>query len=110
MKPSKTAVSIASLLLALSLVSVHAATFYWDTDGSSTGDSTSTGAGLGGTASWSTATPGRWWDGVAASALVAWTEGNDAFFWGTAGTVTLSGPRTVGDMTFKTTGYTVTAS
>ena len=105
MRATRVALLIPSFLLALNLASVQAATFYWDTDGTSTGDSTSTGAGLGGTASWSTATPARWWDGVGGSALVVWTEGNDAVFWGTAGTVTLSGARTAGNVTFKTTGY-----
>src|ERR1043166_1204544 len=59
MRATRVALLIPSFLLALNLASVQAATFYWDTDGTSTGDSTSTGAGLGGTASWSTATPAR---------------------------------------------------
>src|SRR5438477_8943470 len=48
-----------------------AATLYWDTDGSTSGDNTSTGAGLGGSGSWSTAVA-NWYNGTS---LVVWTEG-----------------------------------
>ena len=94
--------------MAIATGSAAAGTLYWDTDGSATGNSTVTGAGLGGAGNWSTAVA-NWWDGSSITNTV-WTEGSDAIFWGTAGAVTLSGPRTVGNMTFNTTGYSVTAS
>src|SRR6185369_16139281 len=64
-----------------------------------------TGAGMGGTGSWSTTA--KWYNG---SADVPWVNGNNAVFWGTAGTVTLGAGQTVNSLTFKTNGYTVTGS
>src|SRR6266850_132228 len=96
------------LLFLIAALNAHAATQYWDTDGSTAGDSLVTGAGLGGNGNWSTAV-NNWWDGSSGT-LAGWTEGNNAVFWGTPGTVTLSGPRTVGNMAFQSPNYSVTAS
>jgi autotransporter-associated beta strand protein len=51
------------------------------------------------------ATARKWYNG---SAEVPWVGGTSAVFWGTAGTVTLSGTQAAGSLTFKTTGYTLT--
>jgi autotransporter-associated beta strand protein len=81
-----------------------AVTLYWDNDANATGDNTTTGAGLGGTGTWDTSSL-KWFDGTTD---VAWMNGSDAVFWGTAGSpVTLSAPETVNNVTFKTPGYTV---
>src|SRR5689334_8078102 len=94
-------VGAASLFLYAS--SLRAGTLWWDTDGSTTGDNTSTCAGLGGVGNWSTAV-NNWWDGVSSS-LAPWTESSDAIFCGTPGLVTLSGPRTAGNLTFLASGF-----
>ena len=41
---------------------------------------------------------------------VAWADGNDAIFWGTAGTVTLAAAQNVNSLSFKSSGYTLTGS
>src|SRR5438552_11726024 len=86
-----------------STIAVHAAIQYWDPDGSAAGNSTVDGTGLGGPGTWSTAGL-NWWDG-ASGTDAAWTDGNDAIFWGTAGTVTNLTSRTANSLTFKTGGY-----
>ena len=82
-------------LLALALLAVaecsrpaRATTLYWDTDGSTAGNNASTGANLGGSGPWSAA-DANWWS-TSIGTLQVWTDGSDAVFWGTAGTVTLS--------------------
>ena len=80
-----------------------AATRYWDTDGSTTGNNASTGANLGGPGAWS-ATNANWWNTSLGTPQV-WTDGSDAVFWGTAGTVNLSTIVVANTLTFKTTGY-----
>ena len=102
-----TAAAICAALFA-GASSGNAATLYWDTDGSTTGNSSSTGLGLGGTGTWDTSTS-NWWSG---SALGAWNNSNNdtAVFWGTAGTVTLGSGITVGGLQFNTSGYTVTGN
>src|SRR6476469_267840 len=60
------------------------------------------GGALGGTGTWDVGN--TWWDG---GADVAWTDGNDAVFAGTAGIVTISGVVAPSSMTFQTTGYRV---
>ena len=72
---------------------------YWDADGVTAGSRAVTGAGTGGSGTWSGA---HWYTGAAD---VAWADGNDAIFWGTAGTITLSTSPTVNSLTFKTDGY-----
>jgi autotransporter-associated beta strand protein len=82
----------------------RAATLYWDTDGTTGGNSASSGAGLGGSGTWSAADT-NWWS-TAPAALQAWTGSSDAVFWGTAGTVTASAI-SASNLIFKTTGYSV---
>jgi autotransporter-associated beta strand protein len=77
---------------------------FWDTDASLTGNNSSTGANLGGSGSWGAAEL-NWWD-VGGAALQAWSEGNDAVFWGTPGVVTAS-TVSARSLTFRTTGYSV---
>ena len=84
--------------------STQAATLYWDTDGSTSGNNASTGANLGGSGTWSNAAA-NWWNTNLAP-LQVWTEGSDAVFFGTAGTVTAS-TVSASNITFKTTGYAV---
>jgi autotransporter-associated beta strand protein len=88
---------------------VHAASLYWDSDAAGTGNSVTTGTGLGGTGNWDTSLV-NWWSG-AGTTDTTWPNGtNTAVFWGTAGTVSLTAPVTVGGLQFKTTGYTLDAS
>jgi autotransporter-associated beta strand protein len=81
------------------------AALYWDPDGSTVGNNTSSGAGLGGTGSWGAAS--NWYNGASE---VAWTAGADAVFHGTAGVVTLASQQAANSLTFKSNGYTVTGS
>lgn len=83
-----------------------AGTMYWDNDGAPAGTYTATGAGLGGTGTWNTSAR-RWYTG---GAEVPWVAGNNAIFWGTAGTVTLSAGQSANSLTFKSNGYVLTAS
>jgi autotransporter-associated beta strand protein len=84
-----------------------AGTVYWDTDGVAAGSRATTGAGLGGSGTWN-ASALRWYNG---SAAVPWNSGgNNAVFWGAAGTVTLGSAQTVNSLSFKTTGYVVSGS
>jgi autotransporter-associated beta strand protein len=80
-------------------------TKYWDNDGVATGNNTTTGAGLGGGGSWNSGI--KWFNGTSNA---AWTTNANAVFWGTGGTVTLSAPRSVDGLSFKSNGYTLTAS
>ncbi|MGJ7901783.1 autotransporter-associated beta strand repeat-containing protein [Lysobacter sp. 1R34A] len=72
-----------------------------------------TSIGLGGTGIWDAGN--AFWstnnDGVSGPYSV-WNNAalDDAFFGGTAGTVTLGGPITVHNMTFQTSGYTITGN
>lgn len=73
-------------------------TFYWDTD-------TATPGAQGGTGNWNNAAT-NWNTG---SSNYGWTgTDNDAIFGGTAGTVTITSTIAANDLTFNTTGYTVT--
>ena len=76
----------------------RSASLQWDANGSA--------AGIGGTGTWNTSSL-TWSTGVA---FQAWNNASldDAVFGGTAGTVTLGVPITVHNLTFGTTGYTVT--
>ncbi len=87
------------------LIPPPAAAMYWDNDGVSAGTYVTSGAGMGGTGTWSTTN--KWYNG---SAEVPWQNGHDAVFWGTAGTVTLGAAATVNSLSFKTNGYVVTGS
>ncbi|MET3654893.1 beta strand repeat-containing protein, partial [Dyella japonica] len=82
-----------------------AATQNWDINGNT--------AGLGGTGMWDTAS--AFWNSSATGTggtVSAWNNANldDAVFAGTAGTVTLGAPITAHNLTFGTTGYTLTGN
>ena len=100
------AVVIALMVLPDFSSALKAAILYWDTDGSTAGNSASTGANLGGSGIWSTANA-SWWDTSLGTPQV-WIDGSDAVFWGTAGTVTAS-TVSASNLVFKTTGYAVNA-
>ncbi|WP_206860571.1 autotransporter-associated beta strand repeat-containing protein [Lysobacter changpingensis] len=95
--------------IALALLNVHLPTWaadrWWDPN--------NTGIGLGGTGTWNTI--GSFWspnnDGVSGP-YSAWNNAalDDAFFGGTAGTVTLGTPITVHNLTFLSNGYTLSGS
>jgi len=90
-------------LLALS-GPARAAVLYWDTDGSTVGNSASTGANLGGSGTWSSS-DARWWDTSLGTPQV-WSNGSDGIFWGTAGAITAS-TVSANVLSFRTTGYSV---
>ncbi|WP_265518687.1 autotransporter-associated beta strand repeat-containing protein [Nitratireductor luteus] len=92
-----------ALLIGLAAMPAAAADRYWDVN--------NTVIGHGGTGTWNT-TDDVWStndDGVSGP-YSSWDNGalDDAFFGGTAGTVTLGVPITVHNMTFQTGGYTIT--
>ncbi|WP_163266230.1 autotransporter-associated beta strand repeat-containing protein [Chelativorans alearense] len=92
-----------ALLIGFAATAAPAADRYWDVN--------NTAVGHGGTGTWNT-TDDVWStndDGVSGP-YSAWDNGafDDAFFGGTAGTVTLGVPITVHNMTFQTGGYTIT--
>ncbi|MDR6842178.1 autotransporter-associated beta strand repeat-containing protein [Pseudoxanthomonas sacheonensis] len=95
---------ILTALLAL-YAPVQAADRYWDVN--------TTGVGNGGTGAWDLTS--SFWspnaDGVSGP-YVTWNNAalDDVFFGGTAGTVTLGTPITAHNLTFNTTGYTLTGS
>src|SRR6187431_3358204 len=95
---------IASALLAITPLPALAA-LYWDADGSTAANDTSTGANLGGSGNWDAA--GKWFNG---SADVSWSSPDDAVFTGSTGTVTLNSPQSATSLSLKTNGYTVTGS
>src|SRR3954466_8100925 len=78
------------------------ADLYWDADGSTSGNNTSTGANLGGSGNWDDA--GKWFNGV--SSDVSWSIATDAVFTGLTGTVTLNSPQSATSLSFKTSGCT----
>jgi autotransporter-associated beta strand protein len=85
-----------------------AANLYWDSDATSGGNNISTGAGLGGAGTWDTSSA-KWFDGTND---IAWSNSalDVAYFTGTAGTVALGGPITVGGLNFGVTGYTLSGN
>lgn len=88
-------------------IRTNAATYYWDADGSTLGNSTS-GAGLGGTGTWDTNILNQtWWD---LTSLIPWPNLNTdlAVFGGTAGTVTLASGLTANGLSFTSNGYKLT--
>ncbi|WP_246677279.1 MULTISPECIES: autotransporter-associated beta strand repeat-containing protein [unclassified Mesorhizobium] len=97
----------AALLAGLGGVPAEAADLYWDVNG--------TAVGLGGTGAWNTSSllwnPSS--DGVTGP-MASWNNaavgGDNAFFNGTAGTVTLAGPMTAHNLTFGVAGYTIAGS
>jgi len=100
--PWPSRLSILTALLALH-APAHAVDRYWDVNGTSLGS--------GGTGTWNTTSP--FWspnnDGVSGP-YSAWNNAAlyDAYFGGTAGTVTLGGAMTAHNLTFQTDGYTLT--
>lgn len=103
------------ILLSLVLVGlvagpVLAANRYWDSDQTAAGNDAGTGAGLGGTGTWDTATL-NWWDSTAPANDIAWTDGNVAIFTGSPGVVTIpaSQMRSATGLTFNTDGYEIAA-
>ncbi|WP_206858418.1 autotransporter-associated beta strand repeat-containing protein [Lysobacter changpingensis] len=95
---------VAAVLFAL-YAPAWAADRYWDVNG--------TAIGQGGTGTWNGSS--LFWnsfnDGVTGP-MVGWNNaapgGDNAFFMGTAGTVTLAGPMTVHNLTFGVDGFTLT--
>jgi len=81
-------------------------TTYWDNDATAGNNNLTTGAGLGGSGNWDTSAI-KWFNG---SSNAPWAGNNNAVFWGTAGTVTLSAAQLVNSLSFKTSGYTITGS
>jgi len=95
---------LATFLILPEFGSTRAATLYWDTDGSTTGNNASTGANIGGSGAWSSANS-NWWN-TSLNTLQGWTNGSDAVFWGTASVVTGS-TVSANSLAFKTNGYTI---
>jgi autotransporter-associated beta strand protein len=81
---------------------VLAAPFYWDADGSASGNDTS-GTDLGGSGIWDTSSA-LWWDGVSITNDNVWNNAglDTAIFTGTPGTVTLGAPIVAGSLEFDT--------
>ena len=77
----------------------RAASLQWDANGAA--------GGSGGSGTWNTVSP-FWFNGAT---YQTWNNAtvDDAVFGGTAGTVTLGGAIVVHNLSFTTTGYTVTA-
>src|SRR5438270_146440 len=98
------AIALATIIVTGLAPSPHSATLFWDTDGSSTGNSAVTGANLGGAGPWST-TDANWWDS-ALGTLQPWTEGSDAILWGTAAPVTV-GTVSANSLAVNTSGYSL---
>lgn len=95
--------SVARLSAIFGLVVSADAALFWDggtTDIAGDGDS----ASAGGTGMWDLTIKN--WDAGAAP-HVAWTNGNDAVFGGTGGTVTLGTSLSAGNISFTSTGYTL---
>jgi autotransporter-associated beta strand protein len=81
-------------------------TVYWDNDASAANNNSTTGAGLGGSGTWDTASS-KWYNGASNA---PWAANSNAVFWGTAGAVTVSAPQTVNSLAFKTNGYSLSGS
>ncbi len=86
--------------------SAKAATYYWDGDGITTGNSATTGFGLGGSGVWNSSVP-LWWDTTADFAWPNAVAGDTAIFTGLAGVVQLGGNITAGGITFNSAGYNI---
>ena len=104
-----------ALFALLAAHAAQAATSYWDGDATAPSNNAVTGANLGGTGNWNNSGSGtpllNWWNGSAGSDQTWVNANNDnALFWGTAGTVSLTDAIAVGGLTFNTTGYIVDAS
>lgn len=96
-------VSLSALAMLGLPLAVHAEDRYWDANGSN--------VGAGGTGNWNTSS--LFWSETSSDVLGPyWTWNNvaldHAIFGGTAGTVTLTSPITVGNITFNAANYTLT--
>lgn len=91
-----------TLLAAASVLNARAQT-YWDANATDAGSGGS--ANGGGSGSWDNTTS-DWWTG--GNVDTTWTANNNAYFAGTAGTVTLNASETVNGLFFTTAGYTIT--
>ncbi len=89
---------VAILAMTALAFGAQAATYYWDD-----GTVTVNGASGGGTGAWTVGASG-WEDGTSAQ---NWADGNAAVLGGTAGTLTLGGNISVGNVTLGVNGYTV---
>jgi autotransporter-associated beta strand protein len=97
--------AVLATTMALQLPGRAQAMLFWDADETAAGNNTATGAGLGGSGAWGSAS--NWFNGASD---VPWTAGSDAVFSGTAGDVTLGAPQTAASLAFKSNGYNVTGS
>ncbi len=117
-RPASSRLARAGVAFALMLVAfpalpvAQAASLYWDSDGTGTGNDAITGTGLGGAGNWNNSLSGtplsNWWPGAGTTDQSWVNAGNDtAVFSGTAGTVSLTASNTAGGLLFNTTGYTL---
>ncbi len=104
--------SIGLLTIALCVFAVsnsQAATYYWDPGLTGPGTGTASGGTIVGT--WDAGTTSDWYDGVSSDGL--WSSGADAEFDTVGNTVTVDntgGAVQVHNITFNTTGYTVSGT
>ena len=92
--------SLAVLIGVTPWLAAPAADLFWNGVGSS-------GSAGGGSGTWDT-TSTTWETAATGGVPAAWTQGDNGFFGGSAGTVTLGGPITANGLTFSTAGYTIT--
>ena len=84
------------LLTQLAVTTASGASLYWDGG--------MTGGNNGGNGTWSLSATTNWYNNTADQ---AWADYSDAYFAGTAGTVTVSGTVNVNSLNFTTGGYTL---
>jgi fibronectin-binding autotransporter adhesin len=103
-------VTLAAFLLAFAFPAQ--AVYYWDPDGSATGNDPNTGAGLGGTGTWSAAATNWYEADTGFTGETSWKNDGTIgpFFIGTPGVVTLGEPINTLFLTFKTNNYSLTGS
>jgi fibronectin-binding autotransporter adhesin len=95
-------VSSLPLAICLAFGPIAQGALFWD--GGTTGG-TGDGASAGGTGTWSTAVQN--WDAGNGIARVVWTNGNDAVFGGSGGTVTLGTAISAGNIAISNNNYTL---
>ena len=91
---------------AIRLVSVAPMTLYWDADGNAGNNVPGSGAGLGGSGTW-TAGGGNLWYNPFTGQNTSWVNGARAVLTGTGGTVTLSGEVSVDKITVASGNFTL---
>ncbi|MEO6739776.1 MAG: hypothetical protein ABIP20_05950, partial [Chthoniobacteraceae bacterium] len=108
-KPKALAGSVAVLAVSIVAATLSSATnYWWDNNGNvDSGQSISTGFGLGGAGTYDAVTP-RFWDGFSAVDVATVSATDLVFFGGQAagGAIVFSAPLTVNGLTFTTGGYT----